>query len=331
MHLRPDRNSFSTKPNIELIGLEKEKNSLHNYVSKGNICFLHGPAGTGKTSTLKWLQKGLRGHKIIYLDGKGLNEYFDLRKYVLKKRSFFQKLFGRKPKNVVLLVDEAQDCLKSLIDHMQSLWTEDLVKSIVLTQISSDISYFPDSFRERIGKKRIRLRRLEEEELAELINVRTRGKHKFDKDAISFIVDESDHVPRKFLELCEISYNELDKNKINEDDIRAVLKRLKENELMKEPVKLEKPMRDLKNDALFSLEKVDNAERLSPLQKKIVKLLLEDRRTTKQIAKILNTSPGSIGKQISELVKLNVIGAVNERRPKLYAVLQRFKDSLDKK
>lgn len=331
MILRQKRNPFSTKPNTKLIGLGDKKETLKKYIEGGNICFLNGPAGTGKSSTLKWLQSNLKRHKILYLDGKGLDEYFDLNKHLLQRRNFFQKLFKIKSKSVILLVDEAQDCLKSFIDNLQTNWNDNTVKSIVITQISSDLSGFPHSFRERIGRKIIRLRRLNEEEVAELINLRTKGKHNFDEEAISLIAEKADYIPRKVLELCEMAYNEINKKKITAEDIDDLVNKVDEDLLVNEPVKLEQIQGRPKDDALFPLEKVDMTEKISPMQKKIIKLLLEDRRTAKQLAKILNTSQGSVGKQLSELIKLNVIGVMNERRPKLYGVLQSFKDNLEAK
>ncbi len=331
LFFKSKKNPYSIKPNTNLVGLEDKKLLLKKHVGCGNICFLNGPAGTGKSSLLKWIQSNLKGHKVVYLDGKGIDEYFDLNKHLLQQRNFLQKLFKIKPKNIVLLVDEAQDCLQSFINTLQTSWDNNKVKGMIITQISSDISHFPPSFKERIGKKIVRLRRLNEDEVLELINLRTNGKHPFDEEAVSLIAEKADYIPRRALEICEMAYNQLNKKKITADDIENLLNKAEEELLLSEPVKLEEIKGRPKDDALFPLEKIDKAEKLSPMQKKIVKLLLEDRRTTKQLAKILNTSEGSVGKQLSELVKLNIAGIVNERRPKLYGVLQSFKDSLESK
>lgn len=331
LFFKSKKNPFSTKPNTNLVGLEEKKEKLRKHIEGGNICFLNGPAGTGKSSLLKWVQSKVKKHKVIYLNGKELDEYFNLNEHLLKQRSFFERLFRLKPKNAVLLVDEAQDCLKSFINTLQTNWDNNKVESVIITQISSNLSNASYSFMERIGKKIVRLKRLSEEEIIKLINLRTKKKHPFDEEALSLIAEKADYIPRRALEICGLAYNEINKKKITADDIENLLNKVEEELLLSEPVKLEEPERKPKDDALFPLEKVDSAEKLSPMQKKIVKLLLEDRRTTKQLAKILNTSQGSVGKQLSELIKLNVIGIVNERRPKLYGILQSFKDGLEDK
>jgi len=146
------------------------------------------------------------------------------------------------------------------------------------------------------------------------------------------MAEKADYVPRRFLELCEIAYTQIDKKEIKEEDIDNLLNKLEEELLVGEPLRLEEPTKGKpKANALFPIEKVDKAEKLSPMQKKIAKVLIEDRRTTKQLAKILNTSEGSVGKQLSQLVRLKVVGVVNERRPKLYGILQSFKDNLEDK
>lgn len=325
------KNPFSIKPNTNLIGLEDKKETLKKYIEGGNICFLNGPAGTGKSSMLKWVKSNLKGHKVVYIDGKELDEYFNLNEHISQQRNFFQKLLNLKPKNVTLLIDEAQDCLTGFVNLLQTNWDNDQVKSVVMTQISSNLSNFPLSFKERIGRKIIRLRRLNEEEIVKLVNMRTKGKHSFDEEALSFIAEKADYIPRRALEMCEMAYNQINKKKITLEDVENLLNKAEEELLLNEPVKLEGFKANLKDDALFPLEKVDSAEKLSPMQKKILKILLEDRRTAKQLAKILNTSEGSVGKQLSELVKLNAIGIMNERRPKVYGVLQSFKDNLDSK
>ncbi len=322
------KNPYNTKPNTNLIGLDEKKKILKEFIKGGNICFLNGPPGTGKSSMLAWLKNNLKRHKVIYIDGKGLDEYFDLDKHLDAQKNLFQKIFGLHPKNIVILIDEAQECLASFINNLQAHWNVDQIKSIVLTQISSDLANFPNSFKERIGRKIIRMRRLNEEEIKELINLRTKGKHKFEDDAISVIAEKADYIPRRVLELCEIVNNQVNKNKICGEDVERIVNQLEEELLIGEPLQLEKPSKKIEDDALIPLELIDKTERLSPMQKKIVKLLLEDRRTTKQLAKILNTSPGSVGKQLSELTKLKVVGVINDRRPKIYSVLQSFKDHL---
>ncbi len=106
--------------------------------------------------------------------------------------------------------------------------------------------------RERIGKKIIRLRRLSEDEILELINLRTKGKHPFDEEAVSLIAEKSDYIPRRALEICEMACNELDKKKITADDIENLLNKAEEELLLSEPVKLEEMKGRPKDDDVIT-------------------------------------------------------------------------------
>ncbi len=87
---------------------------------------------------------------------------------------------------------------------------------------------------------------------------------------------------------------------------------------------------DFDEDVLIPLEKVDELDSVSPMQKRIIKLLLEGGKTSLQLTTILNTSPGSIGKQLSKLARAGIIEAITDRRPKIYGVSPSFKDELKK-
>ena len=54
----------------------------------------------------------------------------------------------------------------------------------------------------------------------------------------------------------------------------------------------------------------------------------EGNRTAGQLAKILNTSEGSVGKQISLLADRRVVKVVNHRRPKVYGLSDEFRKDI---
>ena len=61
-------NPFFIKPNPDIINFEKEKEQLVNFITSGDICFLIGEPGIGKTSLLKWLENNVKNHFIVYLN-----------------------------------------------------------------------------------------------------------------------------------------------------------------------------------------------------------------------------------------------------------------------
>jgi len=80
-------------------------------------------------------------------------------------------------------------------------------------------------------------------------------------------------------------------------------------------------------DNLSPTDKI-NVKGFSPMQQRLIKLLFEGNRTARQLSKIMNTSEGSVGKQLSNLIEQNAVSIVNQRRPKTYGLQTEFKSKL---
>lgn len=322
-------NPFAIQPNTKLVGIDEEKDKLVKYVTNGNICFLNGPPGVGKSSLLEWVKENLKDHHVLYLDAKEVDEYFNLKNYLEENRPFLRALFKKHAKNIVLLLDEAQAADKKFINSLEVFWNKKVIKSIVVTQIKPHLAYYPDSFKHRLGSRTVRLDKLNSVRVHELINLRTNKKHPFTDEAIDLIAEKADFVPRKVLEHCEVVMVELgDKTKISEKDVDTVFEKKEAEELEQEAIDLDSEEPD--DAALIPLENVDKIDGISPMEKRIVKLLLEKGKTAVQLATILNTSAGSVGKQLSKLSKIDIVCVENHRRPKVYGITQDFKLKLKK-
>lgn len=322
-------NPFAIQPNTKLVGIDDEKEKLAKYITNGDICFLNGPPGVGKSSLLEWIKENLKSHHILYLNAKEIDEYFSLKDHLKKSKPFWGSFFKKYSKNVVLLLDEAQAADQKFIDSLEALWNKQAIKSIVVTQIKPHLAYYPDSFKHRLGSRTVRLDKLNSIRTYELINLRTNKKHPFSDEAINLIAEKADYVPRKVLENCEVVMVELgNKGKVTEDDVEAVFKKKEAEELEQEAIELESGEPD--DTALIPLEEVDKIEGISPMEKRVIKLLLEKGKTAVQLATILNTSAGSVGKQLSKLSMADIVCVENHRRPKVYGITQNFKLKLKK-
>lgn len=195
-------NPFNVRADSKIFGLDKERELLMNYVLGGNVCFITGPTGAGKTSLLKWLQSNIKGHKIIYLDSSATNDFFNLGKHLKDHRNFFELIFHDFPRKVVLLVDEAHCSEKHLKDAIKLYWDNAHVKSVVVAQIPSP-NNFSKVFRARAGGRIIRLSNISTEVANGIVDLRTKNKNIFERDAIESMLYISDRNPRKFLENCE--------------------------------------------------------------------------------------------------------------------------------
>ncbi len=307
-------NPFSIKHQTALLGLENEKKLLFEYVNSGDICLLTGRPGVGKTSMLKWLKRrfGFK-HKIIYFNAEDLDGSFKLAKKVGKK------IF----RDRVLLLDEAHNCDELFTKELKNLWDHNRIKSVVIAQIGETLA-FPDSLKSRIGDRVIRLTGLNKPIAKELIDLRTEKSHPFTDPIIELIVEEAKQNPRRILEHCEQLCIGLQGQDMTYDAAKGVLVKRKAERLM-DLAKLEEPT--TLPDNLMPINDQRLAE-FSPMQKRMLLLLFEGNRTAKQLAQILNSSEGSVGKQISTLTEQSVVQIINHRRPKVYGLTPDFKSDM---
>jgi len=304
-----NENPFSIKTSTELVGLENKKKELLNYILSGDICFLNGPTGIGKTSLLRWIEKSLRSHKVIYIDAAGVGKGFSLTTYLKKQNSFFNRIFGSDfPKNTVVLIDESQDCDQELIKALKLHWDHDHIKSIVITQINPKLSKFSESFKHRLGKRIVFLDKLSKSEGYDLVRLRVEDKNPFDISAIEAVLESSDYIPRKILENCEIvcAKNTGKKIKLNAFDVQTALTNSKKPELEQE-------------EAAESIK--TSLKKLSPMEENILSELKKGKKTAKDLSLNLNTSEGSVGKQLSKLMKKDLVKITRQERPKEYNLM----------
>ena len=323
-------NPFSIKPNTNLIGLEKEKEQVTHFLTSGSVCLLTGNTGTGKTSLLKLLRSELKKERVVYINAEELDEFFDLHKHLRSQRSLLDKVLFRPPRNVLLLLDEGHASDSKLKDHIKTLYDHGVLKGVVMAQTKPPFDY-SEGFRHRIGNRIVRMSKLTDQQARELIELRTEGKHPFHPDAMDALARHADYNPRKLLELCElVSMHLADKVKggelkeIGAEHATEVVQRVKDNFFEEEPYRLTEPELD---SGVLDLGAVDSMA-FSPMQNRVLKILAEGHRSAGQLAQILNTSEGSVGKQLSLLMERRVVKVVNHRRPKIYGLAEDFKDDL---
>ncbi|MBW2990669.1 AAA family ATPase [Candidatus Woesearchaeota archaeon] len=210
-------NPLDVRPNPLLVGLERQEEQLVNHVLKGEIAFLNGLTGSGKSSLLMRVQKNLKNHKFVYLDAQELPKDFNLQEELKKKRSFFDRLRLRKhpTKTPVLIIDEFQATDKDLILDARAKWEnpdERKIKSIIIAQISKYLKNVTPAFKERLGSRTLVLPTLDDVEMKEILNLRLkrRGTNYFNKlhnEAINLIVAAADGNPRKLLEYTDMIFD----------------------------------------------------------------------------------------------------------------------------
>lgn len=310
-------NPFSVKSTSEVIGLDREKKNVTDYVNSNDICLITGTPGSGKTSMLNWLKKniGWFKKKVIYINAENLHDAYNLRRKV--GTPWFRKR--------VILLDEAHNCDEQFIRDLKNLWDSNKIQSVVIAQIGESIEFYPESIKSRIGNRILRLTGMDSELAKELIELRTNKNHPFSEDVLQLVVDDARGNPRKILENCELICIGLQKKKkVDLESAKSVLIQKKADRLM-DVAHLDEP--NALPDNLMPIDK-KKLSKFSPMQRQIVCLLFDGNRTAKQVAEILNTSEGSVGKQLSTLIDQRTVAIHNHRRPKVYGLASEFKEDL---
>lgn len=323
------RNLFDSKPDGNVVGLEEEKRKIAEYIKHGGVCFLTGPSGIGKTSLVKWVESTLKEHRIVYIDAKGMEDTFNLQKHLLRQGNFLMRLFRIYPKNMVVIIDEAQETSKRFIDVLQSMWDSNVVKSIIIVQISPNLKNFPESFVNRIGDRVIRLKRADFELVRKILEARTEGKQVFDFKALELIAKKSGFIPRNILQKCEVISTELNQSEeIGLQDVKHIIDKKEEEELEQAAdMDIFDPRRtEVKTEVFLSFDKIDNSKDFTDGQKVVIKLLSEGKKTANQLSTILNSPLSNVTKVLDDLARKDAVNCSG--KPKTFELSDSFKKEM---
>ncbi|MDP3026483.1 MAG: ATP-binding protein [Nanoarchaeota archaeon] len=306
-----EENPFSIKANPKVIGLEKQKKFLIQYIKNGDVCFLTGPTGVGKSSLLLWIKNNLNPYHVFYIDAADVEKSFGIKEFIKNSRRGFDR-FRAYPKNTVVLLDESQDCDYELQKALKLHWDHGHIKSIVITQIDQNLKNFSDSFNDRIGRRIIELGKLNKLDAINLINLRLGNKKLFDEKAIEKIIEIADYIPRKILEFCELVYlKNKDKKKIELVDVKKVLREKNRNIKQKSKQSTENQI-NKQQESNETRETPKPTPRLTLLQKKITKDLGKG-KTIEEISKDLRMPLEKVKEELNNLQDLDVVTAQEQK------------------
>lgn len=196
-------NPFSIKPlafHDEIIG-----NSVRDMISKiekGNIIFIEGEYGNGKTSVLKRILREFGGsRRLVYYSCNRTEKYIDFDNLLVGRYGFIGRLFRIKPKDMILLLDEAQELSAEDADKLKNYYKRNFW-SIVLVGHKYDGLQI-NGLKEAIGDNVISLRKLNADEAIRLIRRRIGNLNFLPDNVIKVIFEKSKMNPRRLLKNCE--------------------------------------------------------------------------------------------------------------------------------
>ncbi len=225
-------NPFSIKPaafHSEIIGYELEE--IFGKIESGSVIYVCGPMGVGKTTILKNILSKFGGKgNVIYTSSNTSDKKTDFRKLLINT-SFMNRLFSSPSKNMILLVDEAQDIKKQEANDILKLFKKGNFKSVVFFGTELPKEKFSDELNELVKDNVKFLAKLKSEHAVELVRKRIGDVSVITDSSIKKVYKLSGCNPRKLLENCEDLFKYAsDKNAetISDEHIKAVVKEVRE-------------------------------------------------------------------------------------------------------
>jgi len=222
-------NPFTIKPapfDNKIFGQEKLTEDLSYLIPAGNMIFLEGPLGTGKTSMMHKIIEQYRGKKrVIFFSCNRIEHDLNIEELLKGKYGFWGRLFGLKPKNMIVLLDEAQDLSEANTERIKYFFDQGNIKSVVFTGTSFKDTNFHDSVKERIGSNIIKVKELTEEESVDLVRNRIGENELVSDEIIRRVFLLSNKNPRRMLQnLDRLAKEAVDRHEkeIKVEDIRKL-------------------------------------------------------------------------------------------------------------
>ena len=198
-------NPFSIKPAIihdRLIGQVETLEEVNSIVKDGGMCLIEGAFGVGKTTFLKSVIRRFAGkRKVLYFSCNRLLGRLNLDKLLHERLGVVGKLLKIKSKNMILLLDEAENLAPADFEGVAKYLKKGYFRSVVFVthdrkhiraskSVMKDIPVFP-------------LGSLTKEEAVDLVRSRIGNLSIISDNIIGKIYDITPHSSRMFLKNCE--------------------------------------------------------------------------------------------------------------------------------
>jgi replication-associated recombination protein RarA len=206
-----------------LAGYEKIIQRIIYQLKIGNVIFLEGSYGTGKSSILRYIKKTLKDN-VLYFN---CARQADLKNKIMKQRSLWRKLFFLKPSKLVLLIDETHLANYRYFDFLYEFYIMDRVKSIVFAGSDFKNIRFNKAFKS--DTRLYKLNEIRNNLAMKIINDRMPNQDLISPVLAKRVFILSDLNPRRYLENIEDLFRVcvLHKRKVSKKDVDLLQETLK--------------------------------------------------------------------------------------------------------
>ncbi|MBS1266788.1 MAG: hypothetical protein MAG795_00757 [Candidatus Woesearchaeota archaeon] len=221
-------NPFSIKPaafNDNVVGYDLTE--IFDKISQGEILFLEGKFGYGKTTILKHIISRFGGQReVAYYNCNRKKGDIEVESVLKGKFGFFGKLFLGTPNNMIFLLDEVKELSEFDQQEMLRLFSNGNLKSVVLFGPKFELVNATPDLKEKLVDNVIELTKLTEEEAIDLVRERIGDIKLVSDDIIKKVFKHTKKIPRVLLEnledVCKYAA-ENNEEEVTEDHLKEVL------------------------------------------------------------------------------------------------------------
>lgn len=263
-------NPFSIKPapfDYKIIGYDLKE--IFENIAKGEILFIEGKYGFGKTTMLKSIIHEFGGRRdVAYYSCNRQEKEINVEGLLKGKFGTLGRLFSLMPEDMILLLDEVEQLTKQDQEDLLRHRKEGHIKSIVFFGANFEKASFDVELKKLMVNNVIQLTKLTPEEAVELVRERIGHIKLLPDNIIKKAFKLSDQNPRLMLEnledLCRYAVENNDEE-VTEESIGEVLKikEKKPRKKKKKPKKAKKKEPQNTDENIF-VEEIDKPEEVPP-------------------------------------------------------------------
>tara|TARA_Y100000310_G_C20645424_1_gene796291 strand:- start:10 stop:1035 length:1026 start_codon:yes stop_codon:yes gene_type:complete len=238
-------NPFSIKPaafHDQVIGYDKVIDEVSYGILNNKVIVLDGDYGNGKSSILRRLLNDFGGKKqVIYYSCNRMEARLNMKSLLNGRYGFFGKMFDIKPKDMILLLDEAQELGEKDYQKLYSYYQEGYLKSIVLVGKNIETKRILAELHKNL--KEVSLDKIDESTAVKVIRKRIGDLNLLPDAMVKKIFALSKNNVRLLLKNCEEACRyavQTGRKAVNDDVIAYVFGDKKETPAKKKAEKIEK-------------------------------------------------------------------------------------------
>ncbi len=229
-----EQNPFIDTEDTQLVGYEDTLEEVFYRIAAGDMLFIEGKEGNGKTALLKRVIARFRGRgKIIYLDGKKLDKNANIGETLKNSIGFWNKLMGKKPRDMILLMDDVEELTRKNSERIKYYYDQNHIRSVIFTGTNYKTLGFTESLKERVSKV-IKLKELTEDDAVDIIKMRLGNNEIMPENIIRDIYKKSNKNMKTLMVHCskvlDYTIGEKKEKTVTKEDVNIVLGGMKTEE-----------------------------------------------------------------------------------------------------